>query len=262
MEEVFRSFIECVKVAFFVMRTWLVSRAVVVCVCIFVYGGGFSVFYRVCKSSLTFLLGGLLLLLLLATLSRCSAVVSCGRCWCFLFLLLLLLLLAAAGDKESNHSLALKEAIVINLELAEDVVNFSLGELVAKVQKCVAEHLSLNLALNLVGLESAHDQVIRIIGASSHLFLEHLDHVVECASASDLRQHVVEFSLRHELANVVESSTDVVLGDGAILVDVHQLEALLIHLELLLGEASIVALAHFGVLGVLCFYTSNPSVLF
>merc|ERR1719511_340822 len=144
MEEVFRSFIECVKVAFFVMRTWLVSRAVVVCVCIFVYGGGFSVFYRVCKSSLTFLLGGLLLLLLLlATLSRCSAVVSCGRCWCFLFLLLLLLLLTAAGDKESNHSLALKEAIVIDLELAEDVVNLSLGKLVAKVHQCVAEHLDL-----------------------------------------------------------------------------------------------------------------------
>merc|ERR1711997_1197026 len=144
---------------------------------------------------MTFLLGGLLLLLLLlATLGRCSAVVSCGRCWGLFFLLLLLLLLTTAGDKESNHSLALNEAIV--LDLAEDVVNLSLGKLVAKVHQCVAEHLGLDLAIDLVGLESAHDQVVRIIGTSSHLFLEHLDHVVECASTSDLAQHVVEFSLR------------------------------------------------------------------
>merc|ERR1711973_935523 len=195
------------------MRTWLVYRAVVSC-CVFVYmyiygSGGDSVF--ICGEvwlkhglDMTLLGGLLLLLLLLATLSRCSAIVG-GGCGCFLLLLLLLLLLAAAGDEESDHSLALEEAVVVDLELAEDIVNLSLVKLVAEVHQCVAEHLSLNLALDLVGLESAHDQVIRIIGTSSHLLLEHLDHSVECASTSDLAQHVVEFPMRHELADVVES---------------------------------------------------------
>merc|ERR1719293_409728 len=142
--------------------------------------------------------------------------------------------------------LLLGAAIVVNFELAEDVINLSLGELVAKVHECVPEHLSLNLALRLVSLEGTDNEVVGVVGAASHLVLEHLDHGVEGAGTANLAKHVVELTLRHELADVVESGTDVVLGDGAILVNVHQLEALLVHLELLLGEAAIVALSHDG----------------
>jgi len=52
---------------------------------------------------------------------------------------------------------------------------------------------------------------------SSHLGLEHLDHVVEVAWTADLSQHVVQLALSHQLADVVEGGAEVVLGDGAIL---------------------------------------------
>ena len=57
----------------------------------------------------------------------------------------------------------------------------------------------------------------QILFTSGHLGLEHLDHVVEVAGATDLAQHVVELTLGHELADVVEGSSEVVLRDGAIL---------------------------------------------
>ena len=53
---------------------------------------------------------------------------------------------------------------------------------------------------------------------SGHLSLEHLDHVVEAARAADLSEHVVELLLGHQLADVVESGAEVVLGDGAVLI--------------------------------------------
>merc|ERR1719195_1955213 len=136
--------------------------------------------------------------------------------------------------------------LAVDLKLTEDVVNLGLGELVAKVLEGMLEHFSLDLAVDLVGLEGTDNQIVGVVGTAGHLFLEHFDHGVEGACAADLAQHAVEFFLRHELANVVEGSADVILGDGAALVDVHQLEALLVLLELLLGEASIVALAHDG----------------
>lgn len=75
---------------------------------------------------------------------------------------------------------------------------------------------------------------------SSHFVLEHLDHAVVGAGAADLSQHVVKFALVHELSDVVEGSSEVVLVDGAILVNVHEEEALLVHVQLLLREAAIV----------------------
>merc|ERR1711862_165084 len=47
---------------------------------------------------------------------------------------------------------------------------------------------------------------------------------------------------------MLSKATEVILVQGAVLVDVHQLEAVLVHLDLLLGEASlalILTLSHF-----------------
>merc|ERR1712170_183347 len=109
------------------------------------------------------------------------------------------------------------------------------------------EHLGVNLALLVVVFESLDNEVIRVIAITGHLLLEHLDHVVVGAGASNLTEETIEFSLSHEDTDVVESTTEIVFVDGAILVDVHKLEAVLVHLELLLGEASfILSLAHLG----------------
>ena len=56
-----------------------------------------------------------------------------------------------------------------------------------------------------------------VLVTSSHLGLEHLEHVVEVAWASDFAQHIVELRLGHQLADVVESGAEIVLGDGTIL---------------------------------------------
>merc|ERR1719391_448626 len=94
----------------------------------------------VCDRCCVYLLGGLLLLLLLLGTAVLGRGLGLGRCGSSLLGLLLLLLLAAA-DEESDHSLGLDEAVVVNLELAEDVVNLGLGELVAEVHQSVTEHL-------------------------------------------------------------------------------------------------------------------------
>merc|ERR1712242_88707 len=85
--------------------------------------------------------------------------------------------------------------------------------------------------------ECTNDEIVGIIGASSHLLLEHVNHGLECACTSNFSQHVVQFTFRHKFTNVVKSTTDIILGDGTVFVDIHEFEALLVHVELLLGEA-------------------------
>merc|ERR1712066_87228 len=191
----------------------------------------------------TNLLGGLLLLLLLL-LGVICLLLSRGllnRCRSLLDLLLLLL----NGDKKTNNLLGLDHVVLIDFELTEDVVNLSLGHLVSPGHEGVLEHLGVNLAIHVICLESLDNEVIGIVSISSHLLLEHLDHVVVCAGATNLAEEAVQLRLSHEDTNVIEGSTEVILVQGAVLVDVHQLEAVLVHLELLLGEASLIlTLAH------------------
>merc|ERR1712111_107410 len=101
--------------------------------------------------------------------------------------------------------------------------------------------------VHVVGLEGLHDEVIGVVTVSGHLLLEHLDHVLVGAGTTNLTKKTVELRLGHEDTNVVEGSTEIIFVQGTVLVDVHQLEAVLVHLELLLGETSfILALAHFA----------------
>merc|ERR1712233_120026 len=191
------------------------------------------------------LLGGLLLLLLLL-LGICVLLWFCFSDflnWGRLFNLGLLL----DGNEQANDVLGLDHVVLIDLELTEDVVNLSLGHLVSPGLEGVLEHLGVNLALVVVGLESLDDEVVGVVALAGHLLLEHLDHVVVGARSRDLSQQTVELGLAHEHTDVVEGSAQVVLVQLAILVDVHQLEAVLVHLQLLLGESALIlTLAHPG----------------
>merc|ERR1712118_100819 len=126
------------------------------------------------------LLGSLLLLLLLLgigiILLRGSLLHRCGG-------LLDLLLLLLDGDEEADHLLGLDAVVLINLELAEDVVNLGLGHLVSPGHEGVLEHLGVDLAVHVVSLEGLDDEVIGVVAVSGHLLLEHLDHVVVGAGA-------------------------------------------------------------------------------
>jgi len=162
--------------------------------------------------------------------------------------LLNLLLLLLDGDEETNDLLGLDHVVLIDLELSEDVVNFSLGHLVSPGHEGMLEHLGVNLAVQVVSLEGLDNEVIRVVAVSGHLLLEHLDHVVVGAGSGDLSKETVELSLGHEDTDVVEGSAEVIFVKVTVLVDVHQLEAVLVHLELLLGEASLIlSLSHIAV---------------
>ena len=184
------------------------------------------------------LLGGLLLLLLLLlgitlVLLHGSLLHRCGG-------LLDLLLLLLDGDEEADNLLGLDAVVLIDLELAEDVINLGLGHLVSPGHEGVLEHLGVDLAVHVVSLEGLDDEVIGVVAVSGHLLLEHLDHVVVGAGTTDLAEEAVQLGLGHEDTDIVESSAEIVLVQGAVLVDVHQLEAVLVHLELLLGETSLI----------------------
>merc|ERR1711983_305495 len=66
----------------------------------------------------------------------------------------------------------------------------------------------------------------------------------------------IKFRFGHEDTNVVKSSTEVILVQGTVLVDVHQLEAVLVHLDLIFGESSsfafILSLAHLVCVSCFC----------
>merc|ERR550519_144125 len=191
------------------------------------------------------LLSGLLLLLLLLLgitfiLLCWSLLNNWGWCW---FLLLFLL----DSNKEADDILGLDHVVFINLKFTKDIIDFSLGHLVSPSHQSMCEHLGVNFAILVIGLESLDNEVIRVIAISGHLLLEHLDHVVIGAGTSDLSKKSIKLTFTHEDTNVVKSTTEVIFVKLAILVDVHKLEAILVHLQLVLREpAFILTLAHFG----------------
>merc|ERR1719309_1664641 len=193
-----------------------------------------------------YLLGSLLLLLLLFL--GITFILLC-RCflnnwwWCWLLLLFFLY-----SDKETNDFLGLDHVVFINLKFTKDVIDFGLGHFVSPSHQSMCEHFGVNFAILIIGLESLDNEVIRVISISCHLLLEHLDHVVIGAGTSDLSKKSIKLTFAHQDTNIVKSSTKVIFVKLTILVDVHQLKAVLVHLELVLGEPTLIlALAHLAV---------------
>merc|ERR1712227_155982 len=123
----------------------------------------------------------LLLLLLLGVLSLLWRSLDNLWWWCGFLLLFLL-----DGHKEANNLLGLDAVVLINLKLTKDVINLSLGHLVSPGHDGMLEHLGVNLAVHVVGLESLDDEVIGVVAVSGHLLLEHLDHVLVGAGTTNL----------------------------------------------------------------------------
>merc|ERR1719347_517311 len=84
------------------------------------------------------------------------------------------------------------------------------------------EHLRVNLAFQVISLESLNNKVVRVISISSHLLLEHLDHVIIGAGTTNLTEEVIKLRLSHQDTNVVKSSAKIILVNGSILVDVQE----------------------------------------
>merc|ERR1719515_503190 len=146
------------------------------------------------------LLSGLLLLLLfllgiLFLLWRCL-----NNLWWWCGFLLLFLL---DGHKEANNLLGLDAVVFINLELTKDVLDLSL------------EHLGVDLAFQVICLESLNNEVVGVISISGHLLLKHLDHVVISAGTTNFTKQVIKLRFSHQDTNVVEGSTKIILVNGS-----------------------------------------------
>merc|ERR1712121_26387 len=184
------------------------------------------------------LLGSLLLLLLLLLGLSCIFL-FCRRSFFYWRGSFFLLLLFLDSNKQTNNILGLDHVVFINLELSKDVINLSLSHLVSPGHEGMGEHLGVDLDVSVISLEGLDNEVIRVVALAGHLLLEHGDHVVSGVGAADLSQQAIQLPLSHQDTNVVKSTAQVILVNSAVLVDVHQLEAVLVHLDLLLGEASL-----------------------
>merc|ERR1719347_1128038 len=101
-----------------------------------------TVLYQVLPITKSYLLGGLLLLvLLLLGLSFIFLCRSLLNNWSGGFFLLLLF---HDGNKEADNILALDHVVFINLKFSEDIINLSLGHLVSPGHESVGEHLGIN----------------------------------------------------------------------------------------------------------------------
>merc|ERR1711989_150548 len=160
--------------------------------------------------------------------------------------LLLLLLLLSISILLLLHRSLLNWSRFLSLGFfldGHEQTDHSLGHLVSPGGESVLEHLGVNLAFIIVSLESLDNQVIWVVTLSCHLVCEHLDHVVTGAGSTDLTQESIQLTLRHQDTNIVEGTAQVVLVQDSVLVDVHELEAVLVHLDLLSGETALIVLA-------------------
>merc|ERR1712025_297438 len=121
----------------------------------------------------SYLLGGLLLLLLLLLGLSFLRFFSSSGSFLYWRRSLFLLLLFLDCNKHSNDILGLDHVVFINLKLSEDIINLCLSESIAPGLEGVGEHLGVNLAISLVGLESLDDDIIGVIAVPRHLLLEH-----------------------------------------------------------------------------------------
>jgi len=124
---------------------------------------------------------------------------------------------------------------LVNLHLREGVVDFAGGELDTEGHEGVPEGVGINLAVNLEGLEGGKDDVI-IVGSTGHLGGEEGDHLGEVHGSVSLIKHALGLTAGDIFAMVSEGSHEIISGEKAVLVDVHDTESLLELLDGRVGE--------------------------
>ena len=103
------------------------------------------------------------------------------------------------------------------------------------------------------------DHVVGVVAHAGHLSLEAAQHVLEVARPADLGEHGVQLGVVHQgpyqrqqimsetpherekylrLTDIVEGGPEIRLVDDAILVDVHEFEALLVRGDLFIAEGA------------------------
>jgi len=152
------------------------------------------------------------------------------------------------GDHEALEMLPIDHA-AIDLELAEGGVNLVGGEFFSPGHQRVAEHLCVDLTVDLEGLERSHDDIV-IVSSSGHLLCEECHHLGEVDGTRGLSDHVSTITVADRLTDRREGRLEVGSSDDSILVVVNDTESLLELLDLLLAEeGEDVGAALLGLLG-------------
>ena len=147
------------------------------------------------------------------------------------------LLVLLSADQQLQHAGHVDLALVVDVELVEGLVHLLGGELLAPGHQRVPERVAVDGAVALVErLESLDDDVV-VVGLAGLSAGEHGEQHGEVDGARRVRQHLLDLLLRGDAADDVEGAADVRVVQDAVLVGVHQLEALLELIDLLLGEA-------------------------
>merc|ERR1711937_897816 len=123
----------------------------------------------------------------------------------------------------------------VNLELGEGVVDLGGGELVAEGHEGVSEGLSVDLAVNVEGVEGLEDGLV-VVSAASHLAGEEGHHLGEVHGAIGLIKHALGLPGGDGLAVVAEGGHQVGGAEETVLVDVHDAEGFLELLQGRVGE--------------------------
>jgi len=145
----------------------------------------------------------------------------------------------------------------IDFELSERVVNLRCRELVAEGHEGVSECFSIDLSVDLEGLERLDDGLI-IISAAGHLARKQGHHLGEVHWSIGLVQHRLGLSAGDGFTVVGEGGGQVGSGQKTVFVHIHDAEGLLELLDGRVGEGveDVCFLGHVGAEGLVVLLSS------
>jgi len=123
----------------------------------------------------------------------------------------------------------------VDLELAEGIVDLAGGKLVTEGHEGVSEGLSVNFAIDFKSFKGLEDGFV-VVSAAGHLGGEEGDHLGEVHGSISLIKHALGLTAGDIFAMVSEGSHEIISGEKAVLVDVHDTESLLELLDGRVGE--------------------------
>jgi len=120
-------------------------------------------------------------------------------------------------------------------EFTEGIVDLAGGKLVTEGHEGVSEGLSVNFAIDFKSFKGLEDGFV-VVSAAGHLGGEKGDHLGEVHGSVSLIKHALGLTAGDIFAMVSEGSHEIISGEKAVLVDVHDTESLLELLDGRVGE--------------------------
>jgi len=142
----------------------------------------------------------------------------------------------SAGTQHADELLGVDLVVVVDGQVGVGLVDLRGGELVPPGHQGVAEHVAVDVAVVLdIRLERLLDELV-IVHLALVLLGEHVEEHGEVEGAIGLGQHVGDFAVADDAADLVEDGAEIFFAEDTVLISVHDLEAFLHFGHLFLGE--------------------------